>query len=106
MIRSTLVRWFTSANRRHQTAAPGRPAMKQRRLRIRPEIEAFEDRLCPSSTAVLPISAFLAQQGHDMVFTPPVRDQLGWTNSAFDPGTGNPTRFLLADFTGQEAQFL
>jgi hypothetical protein len=80
--------------------------MKQRRLRIRPEIEAFEDRLCPSSTAVLPISAFLAQQGHDMVFTPPVRDQLGWTNSAFDPGTGNPTRFLLADFTGQEAQFL
>jgi hypothetical protein len=77
--------------------------------RVRPSLEAFEDRLCPTaSTVVLPISAFLAQQGHDSVFTPPVRDQQAWTNSSFDPGStpSDSTRFLLADFTGQEAQYL
>jgi hypothetical protein len=80
--------------------------MSPRRRLFRPQVEAYEDRLCPSSTVVLPISAFLAQQGHDSVFTPPVRDQLSWSNSAFDPGTGIPTRDLLVDYTGQEAQFL
>jgi hypothetical protein len=80
--------------------------MSQRRFRFRPQLEAMEDRLCPSSTVVLPISAFLAQQGHDSVFTPPVRDQEAWSNSVFDPGTGIPTRDLLVDYTGQEAQFL
>jgi hypothetical protein len=39
--------------------------MSQRRSPFRPQLEAFEDRLCPSSTVVLPISAFVAQQGHD-----------------------------------------
>jgi hypothetical protein len=80
--------------------------MRQRRFSFRPLLEAFEDRLCPSSTVVLPISAFLAQQGHDMVFTPPVRDQLSWSNSTFDPGTGIATRDLLVDYTGQAAQYL
>src|SRR5262245_22635344 len=76
------------------------------RYRFRPQLEAFEDRLCPSSTVVLPISAFLAQQGHDMVFNAPVRDQLAWSNSTFDPGTGSPTRLLQVDYTGQAAQYL
>src|SRR5262245_964814 len=76
------------------------------RYRFRPQLEAFEDRLCPSSTVVLPISAFLAQQGHDMVFNAPVRDQLAWSNSTFDPGTGIPTRLLQVDYTGQAAQYL
>ena len=82
--------------------------MSQRRFPFRPQVEAFEDRLCPSATAVLPISAFLAQQGHDSVFTPPARDQSAWGNSAFDPGAtpGDPTRTLLVDYTGQEAQYL
>jgi hypothetical protein len=83
--------------------------MRRRRLRFRPEVEAFEDRLCLSgSTVVLPISAFLAQQGYDSVFTPPVRDQLSWSNSAFDPGAtpADPTRDLLVDYTGQAAQYL
>ena len=82
--------------------------MSQRRFAFRPQVEAFEDRLCPSATAVLPISAFLAQQGHDSVFTPPARDQSAWGNSAFDPGAtpGDTTRALLVDYTGQEAQYL
>jgi hypothetical protein len=82
--------------------------MRQRRLPFRPTLEAFEDRLCPSSTVVLPISAFLAQQGHDSVFTPPVPDENAWSNSAFDPGatSSDPTRFLWADYTGQAAQYL
>jgi hypothetical protein len=83
--------------------------MSQRRFQSRPRLEAFEGRLCPSgSTVVLPISAFLAQQGHDSVFTPPVRDQLDWINSVFDPGSTptDPTRDLLVDYTGQAAQYL
>jgi hypothetical protein len=83
--------------------------MSQRRFQFRPRLEAFEDRLCPSgSTVTLPISAFLAQQGHDSVFTPPVRDQQAWSNSAFDPGAtpSDPTRLLLTDYTGQAAQYL
>jgi hypothetical protein len=73
-----------------------------------PRLDGLEDRLCPSGTAVLPISAFLSQQGHHSVFTPPVPDQLSWTNSIFDPGTtpSDPTRDLLADYTGLEAQYL
>ena len=61
-----------------------------------------------SSTVVLPISAFLAQQGHDSVFTPPVRDQLSWSNSALDPGStpSDPARDLVVDYTGQSAQYL
>jgi hypothetical protein len=66
----------------------------------------MEDRLCLSSTTILPISAFLAQQGHDMVFTPPARDQLAFSNSIFDPGTATPTSLGLVDFTGQEAEYL
>jgi hypothetical protein len=82
--------------------------MSPRRFQFRPQLEAFEDRLCPSSTVVLPISAFLSQQGTTMMFTGPVRDQLGWSNSVFDPGTTStdPNRFLLADYTGQAAQYL
>ena len=70
--------------------------MSHRRFQFRPQLEAFENRLCPSgSTVVLPISAFLAQQGHDNVFAPPVKDQQAWSNSTFDPGatSTDPTRF-------------
>src|SRR5208337_1514166 len=86
-----------------KTAAPrrqGRPA-RPRRMRL----ESLENRLALSgSTAVLPISAFLAQQGHNTSFTPPVPDQLAWTDSAYDAGnTGNPNLELLADYTGQAA---
>jgi len=83
--------------------------MNKRRNRFRPQLEAFEDRLCPSgSTVVLPISAFLSEQGHHSVFTPPVPDQNAWTNSIYDPGTtpSDPTRQLLADYTGLAAQYL
>jgi hypothetical protein len=81
--------------------------MRPSRARFWPKLESLEDRRCPSSsTVILPISAFLAQQGHDMVFTPPARDQLSWSNSTFDPGTGIATRDLLVDYTGQEAQYL
>jgi hypothetical protein len=55
----------------------------------------------------LPISAFLAQQGHDSVFTPPVPDENAWTNSAFDPGVNNNSTLLLwGDYTGQTAAYL
>src|SRR4051794_34424728 len=80
--------------------------MSQRRSKFLPQLEVFEPRVCPSSTVVLPISAFLAQQGHDRVFTPPVQDENAWSNSIFDPGTGNPNRLLLTDYTGQWAQYL
>jgi hypothetical protein len=83
--------------------------MSKRRFQYRPQLEAFEDRLCPSAgTAVLPISAFLSQQGTSEVFTPPVPDQIAWTNSAYDPGTAgsNPTGLVLVDYTGQEASYL
>ena len=95
----------TSLRAQSQSARTSRP--RRRPAFRRPQLETLEDRWCPSSsTVVLPISAFLAQQGHDMVLTPPVRDQLSWSNSTFDPGTGIPTRDLLVDYTGQEAQFL
>src|SRR5215472_2408503 len=83
--------------------------MSPRRFSFRPQVEVLEDRRCPSaSTAILPISAFLSQQGHDSVFTPPVRDQLAWSNSVFDPGStpGDPSRQLMVDYTGQAAQYL
>ena len=83
--------------------------MSHRRFQFRPQLEAFENRLCPSgSTVVLPISAFLAQQGHDNVFAPPVKDQQAWSNSTFDPGatSTDPTRLLLTDYAGQAAQYL
>jgi hypothetical protein len=75
----------------------------RRRRHFVPSLDGLEDRLCPSGTVILPISAFLSQQGHHSVFTPPVRDQLSFSNSTFDPGTtsSDPTRDLLADYTGQ-----
>ena len=83
--------------------------MRQHRLPIRPQLEAFEDRLCPSGqTVVLPISAFLSQQGTSMVFTPPVPDQLAFNNSIYDPGTtsSDPNRLISVDYTGQAANYL
>jgi hypothetical protein len=84
--------------------------MSQRRVQFRLQLEAFEDRLCPSSTTVLPISAFLAQQGHDAFFTFPtgVPDAQGWSNSIFDPGATptDPTRLLLVDYAGVAARWL
>jgi hypothetical protein len=82
--------------------------MSQHQFRFRPRLEALEDRLCPSSTVVLPISAFLAQQGHDTVFAPPMPDTQGWSNSTFDPGSTatDPTRLLLVDYAGTAAGYL
>ena len=84
--------------------------MSQPRFRFRPQLEALEDRLCPSSTTVLPISAFVAQQGHDAFFTYPtgVPDEQGWSNSIFDPGStpADPNRLLLVDYAGVAAKWL
>jgi hypothetical protein len=84
--------------------------MSQQRFLSRPQLEAFEDRLCPSSTTVLPISAFVAQQGHDAFFTSPtgVPDSQGWNNSTFDPGAtpSDPTRLILVDYAGVAAKWL
>jgi hypothetical protein len=82
--------------------------MPQQRPSFRPRLEAFEDRLCPSSTTVLPISAFLAQQGHDSVFAPPMPDIQGWSNSAFDPGAtpSDPSRLILVDYAGLASGYL
>jgi hypothetical protein len=85
--------------------------MSRQRFRITPRFDVLDARVCPSgggSTVVLPISAFLAQQGHDHVFTPPVPDENAWTNSTFDPGatSSDSTRFLWFDYTGQAAQYL
>jgi hypothetical protein len=84
--------------------------MSQRRLPFRPQVEALEDRRCPSSTSVLPISAFVAQQGHDAFFTYPtgVPDSQGWNNSIFDPGTtpADPNRVILVDYAGVAARWL
>jgi hypothetical protein len=80
--------------------------MSPRRFQLRPQLEAFEDRLCP--TVALPISSFLSQQGTSMLFTPPVPDQLAFNNTVFDPGTTStdPQRLILVDYTGQEAHYL
>ena len=85
--------------------------MSHRRFQFRPQLEAFENRLCPSgSTVVLPISAFLAQQGHDAFFTYPtgVPDSQGWNNSTLDPGATptDPTRLILVDYAGVQAKWL
>jgi hypothetical protein len=82
--------------------------MRQRHRPFCPRLEALENRLCPSSTTILPISTFLAQQGSTMLFTPPVRDQIAWINSAFDPGSTSTDaeRLLLVDYTGLEAAYL
>lgn len=82
--------------------------MRKKRIHARLRLEALEDRRCPSSTVVLPISAFTSVQGTTNVYTPPVPDRLGWQNSVFDPGatTSDPTRFLMADYTGQSASYL
>ncbi len=101
---SHLVRWFQALRRSARIAKEQNS--KSKRTRLRPNLEAFEDRLCPTATTVLPISAFLSQQGHDMVFNAPVRDQSAWSNSTFDPGTGIATRLLQVDYTGQAAQYL
>src|SRR5262245_3834433 len=88
----------------------GGATMSQRRIPFRPQLETFEGRLCPSSTTVLPISAFVAQQGHDAFFTFPsgVPDSHGWINSIFDPGAtpSDPTRLILVDYAGTAAQWL
>ncbi len=82
--------------------------MSQQAFRFRPQLEAFEDRLCPSATVVLPISAFLAQQGHDITFAPPMPDTQGWSNSMFDPGAtaADPNRTFLVDYAGLAAGYL
>jgi hypothetical protein len=48
------------------------------------------------------------QQHQHLPQVMPVKDQLGWTNSSFDPGTmsSDPDRFILVDYTGQAAQYL
>ena len=82
--------------------------MSHRRLPYRPQLEACEGRVCPSSTAILPIAAFLSHQRTSTLFTPPVPDQIAWTNSKYDPGTTStdPERLVLVDYTGQEAAYL
>jgi hypothetical protein len=83
--------------------------MRQRHVRFRPQLEAFEERVCPSgSTVVLPIASFLSRQGTTMLLTPPVPDQLAFTNSSFDPGTTSfdPNRLIMVDYTGRAAQYL
>src|SRR5262249_9187875 len=81
----------------HQKIKKENPMTQHTRNRFRPQLEVLEDRTCPSSTTVLPISAFLAQQGHASVFTPPARDQGTFSNSTFDPGTtsGDPNRIIV-----------
>jgi hypothetical protein len=83
--------------------------MSQRRFRFCPQLEAFEERVCPSgSTVVLPIASFLSQQGTTTLLTPPVPDQLAFANSSFDPGTtsADTNRFIMVDYTGSAAQYL
>src|SRR4051812_4896396 len=94
--------------------------MSQPRLPFRPQLETFEDRLCPSgSTVTLPISAFLNAQGTTSVFSPPqlnppLGDYLAFNNSIYDPGTAlvtgtTPDDFvslLSVDYTGQAANAL
>jgi hypothetical protein len=92
--------------------------VRQRQFQLRPRLEALEDRLCPSSTVVLPISSFLSQQGQPNNYTfqgatytslnPPVPDEITFLNSAFDPGatSSDPTRLLFVDYTGRAAQYL
>jgi hypothetical protein len=82
--------------------------MRQTKTQTRLRLEALEHRDCPSSTVVLPISAFLSQQGTTSVFNPPLPDFLGWTNSVFDPGAtaSDPFRFLSADYNGVVGSYL
>lgn len=82
--------------------------MCQNTLKSRLRLESFEERFCPSSTVVLPISAFLSQQGTMSTYNPPLPDFIGWTNSVFDPGAtpADPFRFLSADYTGGVANYL
>jgi Ca2+-binding RTX toxin-like protein len=82
--------------------------MSPQRRPFRPQLEDLEGRLCPSSTAVLSISALLAQQGTSMLLTPPVPDQLAFFNSTFDPGSTptDPERLIMVDYTGLEAHYL
>ena len=89
--------------------------MNQRRSPFRPQLEALEDRLCPSgSTVTLPISAFLGAQGTSSAFNPPLGDYLAFNNSIYDPGTAlatgtTPNDFvslISVDYTGQAANYL
>ncbi len=76
--------------------------------RARLNCENLEDRLTPSGTTVLPISVFLSHQGTTSVFTGPgVPDQIGWTDTVYDPGVdNNPSLLELVDYTGLEAKYL
>jgi hypothetical protein len=56
-----------------------------------------------------PLSDFLSAQGTTMIFTPPARDQIGFT-TGIGKTNGNagltPTRFALVDYAGLEAKYL
>ena len=119
---SRLSQWFQSLLRPTGTVKKAAVKAKSRGINRRrspfyPQLEALEDRMCPSGTTVLPISAFLAQQGgpgsvfyqnggNNSVFTPPVIDELAWSNGPYDPGVTDSSRFLWADYTGQAAQYV
>ena len=85
--------------------------MSKKRFHFPLQLEALDARVCPSgsaSTVTLPISAFLAQQGHDSFFFTSVKDEQGWSNSTFDPGatSSDPNRLLTVDYAGLWAQYL
>jgi hypothetical protein len=92
--------------------------MNPQRLRHCPRLEVLEDRLCPSSTVVLPIASFLGAQGQPNNYTyqgamyssltPPVPDELTFLNSPLDPGatSSDPTRLIMIDYTGRASQYL
>src|SRR6516164_2740434 len=79
--------------------------------RFQPQLEALEDRRCPSTTR--PIADFLTAQGTTSVFPNGINpggpaglpDELGWSTSTatFENGTA---RFARVDYTGQDAAFL
>jgi hypothetical protein len=81
------------------------------RHRFRPQLEALEDRWCPSTTR--PIGDFLMAQGTTSLFPNGINsggpaglpDELGWATSTatFNNGTA---RFARVDYTGQDAAFL
>src|ERR1700722_390748 len=92
--------------------------MSRQRFQFRPQLDALEDRLCPSgSTVTLPISAFLSVQGTSTVFNAPLGDYLAFNNSVYDPGTAlatgtappTPTdvvSLISVDYAGLAANYL